>query len=128
MKKNLVNAVVNAVVNKEKHSKRRSKRRSKHVVNKEKRSKRRSKRRSKHVVMENTTTSSIVNTTSLFIELPLDLIVLIASYLSMKDQRTLSHCSKSYRTMLKDANLIRYKLSKESCERYVNDLVTCVGV
>jgi len=25
--------------------------------------------------------------------------------------------------MLKDANLIRYKLSKEFCERYVNDLV-----
>ena len=56
------------------------------------------------------------------IELPLDLIVLIASYLSMKDQRTLSHCSKSFRSTMRTANLIRYKLSKESCRRYVDDL------
>ena len=63
-----------------------------------------------------------VNTTSLLIELPLDLIVLIASYFSMKDQRTLSHCSKSNRRIMRTANLIRYKLSWESCIRYVDDL------
>ena len=63
-----------------------------------------------------------VNTTSLLIELPLDLIVLIASYFSMKDQRTLSHCSNPYRSIMRTANLIRYKLSKESCRRYVDDL------
>ena len=67
-------------------------------------------------------TSVEVNTTSLLIELPLDLIVLIASYFSMKDQRTLSHCGKSYRSIMRTANLIRYKLSWESCERYVDDL------
>ena len=67
-------------------------------------------------------TSVEVNTTSLLIELPLDLIVLIASYFSMKDQRTLSHCSESYRRMMRTANLIRYKLSKKSCKRYVDDL------
>ena len=55
-------------------------------------------------------------------ELSLDLIVLIASYFSMKDQRTLSHCSNSYRSILRTANLIRYKLSEESCRRYVDDL------
>ena len=55
-------------------------------------------------------------------ELPLDLIVLIASYLSMKDQRTLSHCSKSFRSIMRTANLIRYKLSNESCRKYVDDL------
>ena len=67
-------------------------------------------------------TSVEVNTTSLLIELPLDLIVLIASYFSMKDQRTLSHCSKSYRRIMRTANLIRYKLSEESCISYVDDL------
>ena len=46
-----------------------------------------------------------VNTTSLLIELPLDLIVLTASYFSMKDQRTLSHCSKAYRSVMRTANL-----------------------
>ena len=40
----------------------------------------------------------------------------------MKDQRTLSHCSKSFRSIMRTANLIRYKLSDESCRRYVNDL------
>ena len=63
-----------------------------------------------------------VNTTSLLIELPLDVILLTASYFSMKDQRTLSHCSKSCRSMMRTANLIPYKLSRESSRRYVNDL------
>ena len=67
-------------------------------------------------------TSKELNSTSYLSELPLDLMVLIASYCSMKDHRTFSHCKKSYRSIMRTANLIRCKLSKESCKRYVDDL------
>jgi hypothetical protein len=56
-------------------------------------------------------------------KLPVDLIVHIASYFSMKNQRTfLSQSNKSFRTLMKTRNLIRYKLSNQSCRKYVNDL------
>jgi hypothetical protein len=58
----------------------------------------------------------------MLMSLPSELLVVLASYLTMKDQRTFSHCNNSLRTQMKSANLIRYKLSRESCERYVDDL------
>jgi precorrin-2 methylase len=60
--------------------------------------------------------------TNFLMSLPSELLVVLASYLTMKDQRTFSHCNKSSRTQMKSANLIRYKLSDESCRRYVDDL------
>ena len=75
-----------------------------------------------HTSLATPAASIVLNTTSYLSELPVDLIVLIASYCSMKDQRTLSHCNKSYRSIMRTANLIRYKLSRESSRRYVDDL------
>ena len=63
-----------------------------------------------------------VQLTKFLMSLPFELIVLLASYLIMKDQRTFSHCNKSLRTGMKSADLIRYKLSRQSCRRYVDDL------
>ena len=67
--------------------------------------------------------SLVPSTTGHFSLLPLELDALIASYCSMKDQRTFSHGNKNLRSIMRTANLIRYKLSEESCDRYVNDLV-----
>ena len=63
-----------------------------------------------------------VQLTKFLMSLPFELLVLLASYLIMKDQRTFSHCNKSLRTLMKSADLIRYKLSRQSCRRYVDDL------
>ena len=65
---------------------------------------------------------AVGDTTLSLLVFPVELIVLVASYFSMMDERTLSHCSKSYRSIMRTANLIRYRVSNESCERYVDDL------
>jgi hypothetical protein len=57
--------------------------------------------------------------------LPLELIELIASHFSMKDQRTLSHCNKYCRATMRTANLIRYVLPTAYSIRYMNDLTFC---
>ena len=67
--------------------------------------------------------SLVTSTTGHFSLLPLELDALIASYCSMEDQMTFSHGNKNLRSIMRTANLIRYKLSEESCNRYVNDLV-----
>ena len=67
--------------------------------------------------------SLVPSTTGHFSLLLLELNALIASYCSMEDQRTFSHGNKNLRSIMRTANLIRYKLSEESCNRYVNDLV-----
>jgi hypothetical protein len=55
-------------------------------------------------------------------QLPEDLIALIASYCSIKDQRSLSHCNKSYRATMSKAKLIRYNLTDEYSVKYATDL------
>ena len=55
-------------------------------------------------------------------DLPVELIVHIASYCNMKDQRSISYCSKNLRDTMKRAKLIRYNLTEDSCIKYMNDL------
>jgi len=53
--------------------------------------------------------------------LPEELIVLIATYCSIKDQRSLSHCDKFYRATMSKANLIRYNLTDEYSVMYATN-------
>ena len=67
-------------------------------------------------------TQNLSNSSLRLVDLPNEVIMLMVAKLSMKDQRTFSHCNKSLKTLMRTEDLIRYKLSDESCRKYVDDL------